>query len=398
MKKILLVLVALCSLALGSCSSDSDNNNSEMSNRWNIDEVTQTLYDNDTEGIDVTVRLALTPSEDVILEPVITCSDDEIKEMVDLPLMVVIPAGQKSATFKVSANMLNSIKKSGTVTLGFKECEGITAGTPVTFNVVPVGGDVEELTAEQNVLIETWKAAGFDAKKYLGVHKVCSVVYFNDNDKDSYNGGNSAIEYNSFITFNISPNATADDIVFVMKSNALGLQSFLYKMYKMNTVEDEEYWLANVHNADLLKAVNYNADKETFNASLEIHFNLDGTIRFTDDEYTLPNGDTMTGVPFKFEYSAWERQQSLSSYIIDNGDAGKEEITMTDAIEQGITLNPNSVFPTSDISYDAWDGGETSLYVAPKASYDDSTIKFVFPWDFMNAYGYEKIAVTINIK
>ena len=58
----------------------------------------------------------------------------------------------------------------------------------------------------------------------------------------------------------------------------------------------------------------------------------------------------------------------------------------------------NSVFPTSDISYDAWDGGETSLYVAPKASYDDSTIKFVFPWDFMNAYGYEKIAVTINIK
>jgi hypothetical protein len=391
MKKLLFALMGICALAFTACDSEDDNSN--MSNRWSIDEVTQTLYDNDVEGVNVTVRLALTPGKDIALEPVITCSDPELEDVFETDLFVVIPAGQKSVTFKVSANGLDNITKNGTLSLSFKEVDGVKAGKAATINVAPAGGEVEELTAEQEALIQTWKDNGFDATNYLGVHKVSTIITFNDDDKEAYFGGQSSIEYNSFVTLNLSPNATEDDICFIMKGNALGMQNFLYKTLKLNTVEDEDFWMQNVHNTDLLEQVGYNAGSESFNVALEIHFNSDGTINFTEE-----NDDYEEKVAFIYDYSAWNRQQQMETYIIDNGNEGKEEMTMEDAIEWGITLNPASYLGTSDISYDAWVGDETSLYVTPEGSYTDSSVEFVFPFDFSLANGYEKVRVKITIE
>lgn len=396
MKKLLFALMGICALALTSCSSD-DNNNSEMSNRWSIDEVTQTLYDNDTEGVSVTVRLAQTPKTNIVLEPVLTFSDDELSEVFTTTSFITIPAGTKNMTFKVSANGLNNITKNGTISLSFKEAAGVKAGKAVTINVAPVGGEVEELTADQEALIAAWKDAGFDATDYLGVHKVNTVIYFNDDDKEAYFNSNSSIEYNSYVTFNISPNATEDDICFIMKSNALGMQNFLYKMMKMNTVEDYEYWYTpdnenNQNYVTLYNQVNYDPDKETFNVSLEIHFNLDGTIAFTE-----VNDDEEERVAFVYDFSAWNRQQTFETFLMDNGDAGKEEISMEEAIEYGITFNPAHYLGTTDISYDVWDGGETSLYVTPEGTYTDNDIHIIFPFDFSLAWGYEKVHAWIMI-
>jgi hypothetical protein len=207
-----------------------------------------------------------------------------------------------------------------------------------------------------------------------------------------YFGGQQSMEYNGFVTINVSPNATEDDICLVMSGNDLGMQSFLYKTFKLNTVEDEDYWLQNVHNTDLLKQVNYNAATETFNVALEIHVNLDGSIIFTK-----LNDDDEEKVAFEYDYSAWNRQQQAEKYIIDNGDEGKEEMTMEEAIEWGITLNPAACLGYSDISYDAWDGGVTSLYVTPAGSWNSTGLDFVFPFDFSLASGYEKVSVRISI-
>ena len=397
MKKILFALMGICALAFTACDSEDDSN-AELSNRWSIDEVTQTLYDNDVEGVNVTVRLALTPAKDIVLEPVITSTDAAIQDIIDAPATVTIPAGSKSVTFKVSANGLDNITKSGTISLSFKEAQSVKAGKAATINVAPVGGDVEALTAEQEALIEAWAAEGFDATKYLGVHKVNTIITFNDDDKELFNGGNSAIEYNSFVTLNLSPNATEDDICFIMKGNALGMQNFLYKMMKMNTVEDYEYWYTpdnenNQNYVTLYNQVNYDPDKETFNVSLEIHFNLNGTIAFTE-----VNDDEEERVAFVYDFSAWNRQQTFDTFLMDNGDAGKEEISMEDAIEYGITFNPAHYLGTTDISYDEWDAGETSLYVTPQATYTGSAINFLFPFDFYLAYGYEKVSVKISIE
>ena len=108
MKKILMGIMALCTLAFTACDSDDDNK-SELSNRWSIDEVTQTLYDNDTEGVDVTVRLAMASTKDIVLEPVITYANDAMNKVFETEQFVTIPAGQKSTTFKVCANGLESI-------------------------------------------------------------------------------------------------------------------------------------------------------------------------------------------------------------------------------------------------------------------------------------------------
>lgn len=391
MKKILFALMGLCTLAFTACDSDDDNK-SELSNRWSIDEVTQTLYDNDTEGVDVTVRLAMASTKDIVLEPVITYASSEMNKVFETEQFVTIPAGQKSTTFKVCANGLESIQQSGQIAISFKEVEGIKAGKAAYIPVAPMGDKVLEPTAEQQALMAIWKEAGFDAAKYLGVHKVATIVTFNDDDKELYFGGQQSMEYNGFVTINVSPNATEDDICLVMSGNALGMQSFLYKTFKLNTVEDEDYWLQNVHNTDLLKQVNYNAATETFNVALEIHVNLDGSIIFTK-----LNDDDEEKVAFEYDYSAWNRQQQAEKYIIDNGDEGKEEMTMEEAIEWGITLNPAACLGYSDISYDAWDGGVTSLYVTPAGSWNSTGLDFVFPFDFSLASGYEKVSVRISI-
>lgn len=391
MKKILFALMGLCTLAFTACDSDDDNK-SELSNRWSIDEVTQTLYDSDTEGVSVTVRLAMTPNKDVVLEPVITYGNDAMNKVFETEQFVTIPAGQKSTTFKVCANGLESIQQSGYISITFKEVAGVKAGQVAFIYVAPMGGEVQTPTAEQQEMMATWKDNGFDAEKYLGVHKVSTTITFNDDDKELYFGGQQSMEYNGFVTINVSPNATEDDICLVMSGNALGMQSFLYKTFKLNTVEDEDYWLQNVHNTDLLKQVNYNAATETFNVALEIHVNLDGSIIFTK-----LNDDDEEKVAFEYDYSAWNRQQQVEKYIIDNGDEGKEEMTMEEAIEWGITLNPAACLGYSDISYDAWDGGVTSLYVTPAGSYTSSSLDFVFPFDFSLASGYEKVNVRISI-
>lgn len=391
MKKILFALMGLCTLAFTACDSDDDNK-SELSNRWSIDEVTQTLYDSDTEGVSVTVRLAMTPNKDVVLEPVITYGNDAMNKVFETEQFVTIPAGQKSTTFKVCANGLESIQQSGYISITFKEVAGVKAGQAAFIYVAPMGGEVQTPTAEQQEMMATWKDNGFDAEKYLGVHKVSTTITFNDDDKELYFGGQQSMEYNGFVTINVSPNATEDDICLVMSGNALGMQSFLYKTFKLNTVEDEDYWLQNVHNTDLLKQVNYNAATETFNVALEIHVNLDGSINFTK-----LNDDDEEKVAFEYDYSAWNRQQQAEKYIIDNGDEGKEEMTMEEAIEWGITLNPAACLGYSDISYDAWDGGVTSLYVTPAGSWNSTGLDFVFPFDFSLASGYEKVSVRISI-
>lgn len=391
MKKILFALMGLCTLAFTACDSDDDSK-SELSNRWSIDEVTQTLYDSDTEGVSVTVRLAMTPNKDVVLEPVITYGNDAMNKVFETEQFVTIPAGQKSTTFKVCANGLESIQQSGYISITFKEVAGVKAGQVAFIYVAPMGGEVQTPTAEQQEMMATWKDNGFDAEKYLGVHKVSTTITFNDDDKELYFGGQQSMEYNGFVTINVSPNATEDDICLVMSGNALGMQSFLYKTFKLNTVEDEDYWLQNVHNTDLLKQVNYNAATETFNVALEIHVNLDGSIIFTK-----LNDDDEEKVAFEYDYSAWNRQQQAEKYIIDNGDEGKEEMTMEEAIEWGITLNPAACLGYSDISYDAWDGGVTSLYVTPAGSWNSTGLDFVFPFDFSLASGYEKVSVRISI-
>lgn len=391
MKKILFALMGLCTLAFTACDSDDDNK-SELSNRWSIDEVTQTLYDSDTEGVSVTVRLPMTPNKDVVLEPVITYGNDAMNKVFETEQFITIPAGQKSTTFKVCANGLESIQQSGYISITFKEVAGVKAGQVAFIYVAPMGGEVQTPTAEQQEMMATWKDNGFDAEKYLGVHKVSTTITFNDDDKELYFGGQQSMEYNGFVTINVSPNATEDDICLVMSGNALGMQSFLYKTFKLNTVEDEDYWLQNVHNTDLLKQVNYNAATETFNVALEIHVNLDGSIIFTK-----LNDDDEEKVAFEYDYSAWNRQQQVEKYIIDNGDEGKEEMTMEEAIEWGITLNPAACLGYSDISYDAWDGGVTSLYVTPAGSWNSTGLDFVFPFDFSLASGYEKVSVRISI-
>ena len=396
MRKIMLTLMGLLALTFMSCSDDDKNDG--IKNYWTISCENKTLYDNDTEGVKLTVTLAYSADKDIVLTPVMEGNDDSVFEFSSQT--VTIKKGEKTAEFALRACGDKIMQQAGNIVVSFLKSEQLNSESnkPATVHAEPAV--VVELTEQQRELIETWrKDYGIDIRMYLGALSAKAVITFNDDDKDLYNDGKTSITYNSVCPVTVSEKASADKIVLRMNDNALGLRDFLYSMFKKQSVADSEYWLCNSHNTDLLKAIGYNADKETFAVSLDIE--IDPKTKEVKFVTGIPDsyGDETVNIPFEYNYSAWNRQKEMadngSMFIMNNGDAAAEEIKMSEAIEMGITLNPVSFLLNSAMDYDAWENA-ASLYVAPTALCGDKSISFTFPWDFMYASGYEKIEVTLT--
>ena len=346
----------------------------------------------------LTVTLAYSAEEDITLVPELTGDAEYLNAFEISTEAVLIKKGQKTADFYLRAQDNKVISKAGNITVSFKAVSSLNSGEAVSVSVAPKFE--VELTAEQLQLVEAWQETyGIDVRQFIGALQTESIITFNDDDNGLY-FDESPLTLKNVCPITLSDKADKENIVLRMEGDALGLRDFLYNMLKKQSVEDTDNWLANSHNEDLLKAINYNKETEEFTVSLDITINPeDQTIAFTgdvEDQY----GETITNIPFEFNYTAWNRQKEMAengaTFILDNGDEADEEITMADAIDWGITLNPVFYLVSSDISYDAWES-EPSLWVEPTAKYDDTQMTFTFPWDFMNASGYEKIEVKITL-
>lgn len=399
MKKIMFALMGMVSLMLVACSSDDNDGGSSIKNFWTLTKESKTLYDNDTEGVQLTVTLAFTAENDITLTPTMS-GDAEFLSAFELSTSsVVINKGQKTANFFVRAKENKVISKKGSFSVGFQALSTLNAGDAVSISVAPKYE--VELTDTQMQLIQKWQEAyGIDVRRFIGSLDVESTVTFNTDDKDYYNNGDETSVFSDLCPVTISEKATEKDIVLRMEGNALGLRGFLYNMLQAQTNKDEDYWMSNPHNTDLLKAISFDGSNEEFYVSLDITIDpKTKSVGFVSEVENL-YGDMIANVPFEFSYTAWDRQKKMAdeggTFILDNGEESAEEITMAEAIEQGITLNPAYYLVNSGIDSDQWEA-EPSLYVQPVASYNDTQMTFTFPWDFMNASGYEKVVVKITL-
>lgn len=399
MKKFMFALMGVMSLMLVACGSDDNDGGSSIKNFWTLTKESRTLYDNDTEGVQLTVTLAYTAEDDITLVPTLSGDGEYLSAFELSTSTVVIKKGQKTANFSVRAKENKVISKNGALSVGFQALSSLNAGEAVSVSVAPKYE--VELTEAQMQLIRKWQEAyGIDVRRFIGSLGVESTVTFNTDDKDYYNNGEETSVFSDLCPVTISEKATEKDIVLRMEGNALGLRDFLYRMLQAQTSKDEDFWMSNTHNVDLLKAISFDSATEEFSVSLDVTVDpKTKSIAFVSS-IENPYGDIIANVPFEFSYTAWNRQKKMADeggkFIMDNGEESAEEITMAEAIEQGITLNPAYYLVNSGIDADQWEA-EPSLYVKPTASYDDTLMTFTFPWDFMNASGYEKVVVKISL-
>ena len=81
-------------------------------------------------------------------------------------------------------------------------------------------------------------------------------------------------------------------------------------------------------------------------------------------------------------------------FLVQEGD-NMVEASVSDLIEEGITLNPVCLVYSS-IDEDNWEN-EPSDWIEPKGMFNEKTFSFQFPWDHVNSLGYTQIRVTYTL-
>jgi hypothetical protein len=400
MKKLIIAIMGVFTLVFTSCSSSDDE--PKMKNATEFVSEGKTLYDNDTEGVALTLNLASAVEDNVTIGLSLTGDDASAFEL--SPASLTIAKGTKSATFVIKAKSTAMLTKNETLTVGISSSSDdnlITTAT-ATVNAAPAL-TVANLTDDQLKLIAGYKEKyGIDIRPMLGLLDVKTTVTFNTEDKSTYNDGKDTRTLTGQTAITLSDNATAEKIVLKMTGNPMGMTDFMYTMLKKSTTEDVwSAWGADPINAAIMAAYPLTG-KETFDVTLD-NITVDPTTKkisfvgATTDAY----GSQIQAVPFVFAYSAYERLKTEAA----NGakiQVGEGETTAEYSLKELIgtysTLNPKAYLTYSDISADNYKY-TPSNWIAASAVFnlDDKTMSFDFPWDFYGLYDYLKINVNYTL-
>lgn len=304
------------------------------------------MFEIDNEPI--VVEVMLTKSLDKDVELTFALSDDSgIVRMEDNP--VRIPAGKKTGYLKIypgSGSLAESTNYTVALDPSAPLSSGLTLKEPFTFTLVPV--NVEPLTAEQNAIIASYKAAtGIDLAQFMGIVNVSVEYTAFDFTKEELL---QPVTFTGKTLITLSDNATAAAPVIRMAANPMGIQDKMYSLLRALTVEYTNYWCVEEFfpdNVNLMNTIGWNADsKETFSMSLDgITFDAEGKIGFVGtgaDQY----GDDIVIVPFSYEFSAYTRELAA---IADGTFVKKDEYSFD------CTANPAYHLNNSDISVDAYE-------------------------------------------
>lgn len=149
----------------------------------------------------------------------------------------------------------------------------------------------------------------------------------------------------------------------------------------------------------MMEAIGYDMSKEVFSVVLD---NLEllpdeGTFSFVGPTLNLWD-EEIESLPFEYSFTAWERWKKMAdeggTILVQEGD-NMVEASVSDLIEEGITLNPVCLVYSS-IDEDNWEN-EPSDWIEPKGMFNEKTFSFQFPWDHVNSLGYTQIRVTYTL-
>ena len=390
MKKILLALMGIVALTLASCSSDSSNDGG-IQNFWTLTKENKTLYDDDTEGVKVTVTLAYTATENITLTPVMSSENETVLDAFEFSQpTITIAKGEKSATFLVRATGKKMLSTTQTLAISFQDVSGLRKGEVLSITAEP-NIDVE-ITEEQKELAEYWmNTLGFDVRPFLGQLAVNTTITLSDDDKTEQGYEENSLIYNKdFSAITISDKATKDNIVLKMTVNPMGMQAFIQEAFGITTPYFEGYPIY-----DALVALMGTPDPSTLKVVLD-NIVVDPITQTLD--FTATTEDEVTLVPFTYDFPAWNtllQKAGNGEEIEVNEGETTVSYPLSDVLDQDGTFNPAHYLGNTNIASDEY-YHEPSNFIEPTASYDleNNTITFNFAWDFGAGsllYDYVKI-------
>ena len=153
---------------------------------------------------------------------------------------------------------------------------------------------------------------------FIGSIKVKTTVFSSEGGSTQDFATEFTREFNGKSIIGLSSSATTSSAVLKMTDNPMGLTEFLYFLLKKNTIEDTEYFTLQPNPQKVMGLINWNKNsQETFNVSLdniEIKTPINGVseINFIGD-VNKTNESVIKVVPFKMEYTAWDRLKNLAA-------------------------------------------------------------------------------------
>ncbi|MTG97057.1 MULTISPECIES: DUF4929 family protein [Myroides] len=353
---------------------------------------THILQDNSTDEVTVNVFLVNSITEAVTLEFALENNTIDGKDILTIenPIIQFAPK-EKKAQLKIKSSSRQLLSDETTITIKLiNNTSKLPLDKEVQLLVTPIK-KVEALTDKQIELLDGYKRKGLDLYPLMGEIKVNTTINFpgGANLETMYQAETSQI--NGITTITLSDKSTPEQPVLKMVSNPMGIEGYLYKLQRLLTIDDNEFWTQVPASQHIMNLINLSAtSKETFEVELDDIY-IDLKTRKLSYTKTFQDiwGDDYTIVPFQFKYSAWDRLKKL----LDEGNPLAIENT-----EMGGTVNPSYYLNNQDIQEDYYDMGEGGNYRTTSATLTDTHLNFQFIIGHEHANDYILFTVEYKLK
>lgn len=385
-----LCAVALTALSIISCSKDDNSNQYSGKNQVYITaqgDKTLTIGESN-QKIDAKVTLTnpVTQNTNLTLKAVdVNGQPSSLITFSQNP--ITIAKDSKEVAFEVKLSTNAALTKEQRLKITFESAAELVAKEDLNIVVKPTPA-IEALTDAQRTLLDSYKARGIDLYPFIGSIKVKTTVFSSEGGSTQDFATEFTREFNGKSIIGLSSSATTSSAVLKMTDNPMGLTEFLYFLLKKNTIEDTEYFTLQPNPQKVMGLINWNKNsQETFNVSLdnvEIKTPVNGVseINFIGD-VNKTNESVIKVVPFKMEYTAWDRLKNLAA----SGNTEAQSILDSDG-----TSNPQYYVNNESILTDEYGAGN---WKASKGSinFQNKTMSFEFLVYHTLSNGYVQVKV-----
>lgn len=400
--KLQIMLLLLMSIFSG-CSDSEEREYVGKNSIYIRTEEDPVILEWDNEPLKATLMLIRAYDKDVSLEIDVKYLTEGVGDVVTVnPAVVTIPAGEKSVDFEIVSNQKGELEDKVYLEIGVKyplpEADMGKVEEVLRIVVKPYI-ELEDLTEEQQALLEGYKAKGLDLTKWIGVIPVKVSVDVPPTDALESLISGMKREYTGKTVITLSEHATAEQPILKMTDNPMGLTEFLYDILRKETVENNTYWYydpgegyTNPYMAMMEIIGLSKTSLETFETTLNnirVNMPVNGVsnVEFLGERPNIwDETEMVTIVPFVYDYSAWNRLKEAL-------DTGENEL-LQEYVEQGATLDPVKYLFYSAIDEDYWEDGN---WIEPQGMLTGNKLTFQFNFDHVSASGYSIIRVEYTL-
>lgn len=379
----------LGALTVISCSSDDNSKRVFDGDNMIVLKAMSTLsmQDNSEDKIVIEVLLITALKEQLDLEFQLTDNviDGKVIAELDNPKVSLEP-GQKRALLTISSKTRMAITENAVMKLELvRNSSKVNLEKNLELLITPIER-VVDLTAAQVELIEGYKKLGLDLYPLLGEIDVEGMINYKGNEYLTPINAPAKIPVQGKTIITLSEKATADKPILKMVTNPMGIEAYSYYLFRELTINDKEFWTNQPAPMAIMELLNLtSSSNESFTMSLDgIEIDLKtkevNIIGAGEDSF----GNPITVVPFKYEYSAWNRLQKLlkqgNAIAIENNEQGG-------SVNPALYLNTGSILEKDDeYKNNTWNKVETKL--------TEDKLSFQFIIDHYQASGF----ITFNIE